>query len=310
MGKFKGLFKKHHDKGRSSLIFTAIVSLTCVFTGGVCTFAWFQASAAATVSTTSSTADITVSKPSAAKFYYFTGNGTPGGDYPGYSRSDSVIGSSATTITYNAASPTNPTNVGFDSTDGKTYYFQEITGSGVYTANNCFNLSKIRPGCYYTYCVEYDGANAGLNISFTNTISGEDTVPKKKVYDLTPYYVSLGLALNGAVSTPQGKSFAAEFIKNSFGTTTSNDKIVYPTYEPASDTFTAPYASSQNMSTNHFLFFSIFMGFNDKADALTYRSKSGTGSDEYLLYNRDQSAGDYSALNGMQMSINTIELTI
>lgn len=291
----KKLFEK-----KTSFIFTIIVSLACVFTGAVTTFAWFQASAAAQVITDSTTAEITVSKPEGSKFYYFTGNGTPGGEYTGYSSDDSVIGKSPRALDPDDV----PSIVGFDS---GTYHFQEITEEGIYTAANCFNLSKIRPGCYYTFCIEYSSTTTGLKITLSDLITGANTSPKRQVNYATPYNLSLGVAINGAVSTPKAKTYAANYIQDAFGTTTEDDKIVYPSSNTLSPfTFT----SGQNTTTNNFIFFSIFMGFNDKSDALTYQSKSGTGSSETILYNRGVNTGDYSPLDGLKMSITGVEILL
>ena len=142
-------FAKYRKSRKKVLFFALIMSLSCVFTAAVSTYAWFQANSPVTINTESDSATITVSRPEGIKFYYFTGNGTPGGDYTGYSRSDSVIGQAPRVIAHDGS--TNPTNVSFDEAAEK-YYFKEITEAGVYTSANCFNLSKIRPGCYYSYC--------------------------------------------------------------------------------------------------------------------------------------------------------------
>ena len=52
------------------------------------------------------------------------------------------------------------------------------------------------------------------------------------------------------------------------------------------------------------------MGFNDKSDALLYNSKGGTGNSETLYYTRGQTSGDYSALNGLSMTLSKVEVTL
>ncbi len=305
---------KIFKKRKRTLVFTTGVALLAVFSLGVSTYAWFQANAAVNIDTESDSANITVSAPTGAKFYYFTGNGTPNSDYTGYSGSDSAIGTAPRVLSHTSNSDV-PSNVGFASTEGKTYYFVEIDGNGNNTAANCFNLSKIRPGCYYTYCIEYSAASCGLKLTFSNGTTGNNKTPKRKVGSSaapgSAYDVSLGLALNGWVSSPQASSYAATYIKDAFngGATKSvNDKIDYPTSDMANNTdFT--FTSGQNTSSNHFIFFTIFMGFNDKTDALLFNNKAGTGSSEILYYTRDSSSGNYSALEGLTMTLSKIEVT-
>ncbi len=299
------IIKLLRNNRRRSLIFTILFSLFLVFSAAVSTFAWFQATSAASIEADSNEASVTVQAPTDVEFYYFTGNGTPGGDYTGYSRADSAIGKAPRTYTYNPSSPVE--GVSFSD-------FQKITGEGIYTASNCFNLSKIRPGCYYTYCVKYAGSSVGLKVSLTNYRTGNNTTPKRKIGTSgSSYFASVGLALNGAVSAPQPSTYAATFIKDAFAVgnakNDSTDKIQYPTSDPAgASVFT--FTSGQNTTTNNYIFFSIFMGFNNKADALLYNSKSGTGASEILYYTRDNSYGDYSALYSLSMSVNSIEVTL
>lgn len=61
-------------KGRAGLIFSISVGLTAILTASVSTYAWFQASASATVQAVSDSTTITVSKPDDYAFYYYNNN--------------------------------------------------------------------------------------------------------------------------------------------------------------------------------------------------------------------------------------------
>lgn len=294
---------------RYSLVFSTVVAFLMVCTAGVSTFAWFQANAAASVTTTSEEATITVARPEDATFYYFTGNGTPGSSYTGYSASNSNIGKAQLTFTHDGS--TDPSNVGFDSTEGKAYYFAKIDGESNRTFANCFNLSKIRPGCYYTFCVSYVGQYTGLELTFADSVTGNNKSPKRMISYGTPYYASLGLALNGWCSTAQTKGYAATFIKDAFNggaTSSGNDKIVYPNSNTLSPFVFADDVDTRTANTSY-IYFSIFMGFNDKSDAIAYSSKTGTGASEVITYTRGTTSGDYSALDGLSMTLSKIEVT-
>ena len=75
--------KKENGKRKLSLILSTCLSLTAVFTGGVSTFAWFQAYGNATLRTTSSNLDLSVEAPDTFEldepvFYAYSGNGQAG----------------------------------------------------------------------------------------------------------------------------------------------------------------------------------------------------------------------------------------
>lgn len=314
--KTKSVVDTIFKKRRATLIFTAGVAVLAVASLGVSTFAWFQANADVEITAEGDEAEITVSAPTGAVFYYFTGNGTPGTDYTGYSPADSAIGTAPRTISHDMETPVTPNNVGFAQSEGKTYYFQEITGEGTYTAANCFNFSKIRPGCYYSFCVAYASSSCGLALTLSNNRTGDNTTPKRKIGTSgspgAAYNASLGLALNGYVSAASTTASAATYIKSAFDDgavkASSHDKIAYPSSNMADNTvFT--FANNINTTTNQYIYFTIYMGFNNKGDALLYNSKSGTGSSEIIYYTRDNTSGDYSAVDGLTMTLNKVEVT-
>lgn len=68
---------KSSGKRKLSLMWTIISSLAMVGTASVATFAWFQASAAASVQTASTSTTITVNKPNEHAFYAYKGNRDP-----------------------------------------------------------------------------------------------------------------------------------------------------------------------------------------------------------------------------------------
>ena len=304
---------------RYPLVFATIVAFLTVCTAGVSTFAWFQAQAAVNIETASDDATITVAAPEGAKFYYFTGNGVPGGDYTGYSRGDSSIGMAPRNITHDGS--TNPSNVAFESGDGIDYYFQEITGSGSYTESNCFDLSKIRPGCYYSFAVSYVGSELGLKLNFrwdsTNGITGDNQTPKRRFHNgsaITDNPLNLLMSLNGWASTQYPASLASQYIKEAFNKGASaggsGDKISYATNHTASGQDYSFGSGITTTAVNKYIFFTVYMGYDDRSDALLFNSKAGTGASEILYYNTNQTSGDYSALEGLKVTLSKVELTL
>ncbi len=305
--KYENILKSIKRGKRRSLILSLGLSMFLVFTAAVSTYAWYQATASASISASPSSAEINVAAPEGAKFYYFTGNGTPGSDYTGYSRSDSAIGKAPrNNIVYNAETP--PVNVAFDYA-ADTYYFAEITGESNITVDNCFDLSKIRPGSYYSFCVKYSGSSVGLNITLSTSacVTGASTSPKRQIGGVN---LSLAFGLNGAVSGACDKDYADDFIQQAFEVSdgTSNDKIK-PSACPASQEFTFTSGLNTTASNAHYIFFSIFMGSQNKADALLYSSKSGSGASETITYTKN-SSGNYSAYDGLSMTLTRVEVTM
>ena len=297
------------------IVISCLMGALVLASMGVSTFAWFQANANVNVSATSDSEEITVSAPEGAKFYYFSGNGTPsteGTAYYGYSNALSVIGKSNKTI-----SDSNTVSTTFVSDGGSTpvsgEYFYEINktnSSAINYAGKVFNLSHIRPGCYYSFCVVYSG-NATLKATFAESVTGDNCTPKRRLCTVsndvvtrltTP--ISAGFALN--VYTYIGSNLnAQEYIFNTLALDGHTGYSLTDGLNYASGTTT--YNLRTNSSASTYIYFTFFMGKQDKSDALLYKQKAVVSSNECAYY-QVSSSGDYHAYDDLVTTLSAIEL--
>ena len=290
---------------RYPMIFATIVAFFSVCTAGVSTYAWFQAEASATISSTSSSTNINVSAPDAVKFYYFKGNGTPGGDYTGYSASGASFGNQTNTV--NTSDGT--FNIGGDDIDIDTFSnaWERIdidstsTTSGVASRTNCFNFSKMRPGCYYSFCIDVQLSTSTLtaNFSWTTATSGYGCATPRYVYDggTTSYPLNLLMAVHGYCEISDDDD-ATTYITNTLGTSLT-DRITYTNSTSATTSEAFTLLSSGDTSSNHYIYFTIFMGKSDRSDALMYVETSNGNA----YYSRNNSSGSYSPLEGLSSTL-------
>jgi len=298
------------------LIFATSVALLAVVTAGVSTFAWFQAQADVNIETSGDSATITVSAPDMVKFYYFKGNGNPGtSEYTGYSKSGAAYGNKTNLV--NTA--TSPTQFKTSTIDDYTSITSSSWGlikkdssdrtPGEASAANCFDFSRMRVGCYYSFMIETSLATTKVDINYDwsggNGITGDSFGTKRRVNsNSTSYPINLLMAINGycvATNTNDG----AGFITNSLNSSLT-DKITYSGDNQTSSSYrllgtTTPDAG-EITSTNKYIFFTIFMGMPDKSDAFSYVSTDG----DYQYYQADGTYGNYSVFDGLKTTLTSI----
>ena len=311
-------------KRKLSLILSLCFSTLAIFTSAVSTFAWFQANANINIETTSDSATITVSAPENVKFYYFKGNGVPGSsDYTGYSKSNATYGNKTNMV--NTSSSPAKYKVGeddyvninssawglIDKNDNVT------TTSGVPSAKNCFNFSKMRPGCYYSFMIETNLETTSVQLSYdwtNNTskgITGDNLTQKRYVNGQTNHPINILMAVN-AYCAIQSTNDGSTFVKESLGegsTLGLTDKITFgsgnvgiSTSDPTTCNYTILPSSSNNTLTNKYIFFTIFMGKTDMSDAFSYVSTDGGIN----YYQSDSTNGNYSVFDGLMATLTTI----
>lgn len=305
---------------RYPLVFATITAFMTVCSAGVSTFAWFQAESRVRINTTSSEANITVQAPESVKFYYFKGNGVPGSaEYTGYSKSNASFGNTTNVVntsdgTYKTAAISYTSIATFANAWVEINLSSESTTSGVASPKNCFNFNRMRPGCYYSFCIESNLATSTVNIDFAwnggSDVTGNSTSPKRFVYNggATLYPLNLLMAMHGYCKN-LNTTDATTYIKESLGvgsTLSLTDKITF-----ASDVGTGttsaqyPLLSSASTSTNKYIYFTIFMGKQDKSDALAYQTTEGG----IRYYQRNVSTGSYSALDGLKSTLSSIAIS-
>ena len=312
-------------KRKTTLLFTTAVALLAVLSLGVSTYAWFQANADVQIATESESAEITVSAPDdMVTFYYFKGNGIPGSaDYTGYSKTGATYGNRTNMV---------DTSTGKYTTDGGTSYTNSIssfanswgeidlestsTTSGVASPKNCFNFSRIRVGCYYSFCIETKLSSTKVNMSFrwdsTYGTTGHNVSPKRYAHNgsaNTSNPLNLLMAMNGYCYN-QSTNNATTFIYESLGvgsTLSLSDKIAFSPVGTGTTTsnydLLANGASGVDTTTNKYVFFTIFMGNNN--DAFVYNNT--TDSVEYYQYN--QTSGSYSPMDGLKSSVSAVTVS-
>ena len=302
---------KSERKSRLALVLTTLVSLLSVFTAAVTTFAWFQVDSSASVDTESDTTYISASAPDVLHFYRFNGNGTPGSSYYGYSNSAWSYGNT-TNVVDTANNQYKINGSSWTSTAWATAW-TEIDVNNSTDVTNSFDFSKMRPGCYYSFCAYFGVSTAKLKLTFSwnnvGDVTGNSTSPKRYVYDNgnTSYPINVLMGVNGWANN-SNQAGSSAFINSTFSVNTSNDKIVY-TNSLVGTTSESYYllgtsGAGVTLSTNQYIYFTIFMGLPGKADALMYRGTSGGNS----YYERGNSSGGYGALDGLKSTLSTVEL--
>jgi len=301
-------------KRKTTLLFTTVVALLAVLSLGVSTYAWFQANADVQIATESESAEITVSAPDdMVKFYYFKGNGEPGtSEYTGYSKYDAAYGNK-TNLVNTATSPaqfkTSALNYSPITSNswGLIDKDSDDTTSGEASAANCFDFSRMRVGCYYSFMIETSLATTKVDINYDwsggNGITGDSFATKRRV-NSTSYPINLLMAINGycvATNTNDG----AGFITNSLNSSLT-DLITYSGDNQTSSSYrllgtTTPDAG-EITSTDKYIFFTIFMGMPDKSDAFSYVSTDG----DYQYYQADGTYGNYSVFDGLKTTLTSI----
>lgn len=298
-----------------SLFFTTLISISSVFTAAVTTFAWFQSSSSASVNSESTYTNISTAQPDVVHFYRFNGNGTPGGSsYVGYSNSAWAYGNTLNKVNTSNSTFTTDSGSHWTSTAWANAW-TEIDIENNTDVTNSFDFSRMRPGCYYSFCVYFGVSTAKLKTTFSwnggSDVTGYGKSPKRYVYDngYTSYPINVLMGVNGWASNST-QSGSSTFINNTFSVdnSTYNDKIVYTncTTGTTSESYyllgTAD--AGVSLSTNQYIYFTIFMGLPGKADALMYRGTNG--GNEY--YERGNSNGGYGALDGLKSTLTSIEL--
>ena len=304
-------------------MFTTAVAILAVFSLGVSTYAWFQANADVNITAEGTEADITVSAPDdMVKFYYFKGNGVPGSaDYTGYSASNATYGNKTNMV--NTSNGTFTTNAGSTYVGISTFAnaWTEIdlestsTTSGDASPKNCFNFSKMRVGCYYSFCIESKLSTTKVNISYrwdsTYGNTGNETSPQRFAYNSgnTENPLNMLMAING-FCTNLSSNNATTFIAESLGvgsTLSLSDKITFSPVGTGTTTSNYNLLANGNAgvdtTTNKYIYFTIFMGNNN--DAFVYNNT--TSSIEYYAYG--QATGTYSPMDGLKSSISAITVS-
>ena len=290
------------------------------------TYAWFTSTSVPNIESESENATLTTAAPDGAEFFYFKGNGIPGADsYTGYSKSGADFGNETNVVDtansrYSTDEGSNFTGldspiIDQDGSDGDSIdpidsgawgwidKGSTSTASGVASPANCFDFSKMRPGCHYSFCLVYSGVSS-LTLRLTTGTSGSSLSPKEYVYEngsVTSYPINLAMAMNGYVRAGNA-SGGPSYINNTVtsGSYTSADKIVWQNSYGSFHDFNL--LSGVAVGGNNYIYFTIFMGLPDKSDSLTLSHVSG---DNYY-YTRGQTGGSYSPYNGLSTSITSL----
>lgn len=311
--------KKRNDKNTSvvvkryPLVFSVITSMVLILGTAVSTFAWFQAEAQVRIQTTSSSATVTVSAPDVVKFYYFKGNGTPGtAGYTGYSKYGASFGNTTNTInttshTYTIGSG----NVGigtFANAWGEIDISSTSLSTGVASRANCFNFNYLRPGCFYSFCVDVGLSTSSLTANFSWNGASDVTGASlnRLVYDNGRQSQGLNMlmAINAYCVTSSSNN-AASYIEDTVNPETSMPDKINFSYSASGTSAAYSLLSSANTSTNHYIYFTLFMGKLNKGDALMYK-ETYSGNAYYELNNAN---GSYSPLEGLKSTLSSIVLS-
>ena len=316
-------------KGKIQLFGMTAIAILSVCTLGVTTYAWFQAEADVSIYADPSETTINVQAPEDIKFYYFKGNGSPGtAEYTGYSKSDATYGNKTNLV--NTSDGTFKTSaINYTSIATFANAWEEIdyitnpnaTGSGVASAKNCFDFSKMRVGCYYSFMAKTVLSTSKLDLGYrwdsTYGITGDNNGvlgTKRYVYSggETSYPLNLLMTIN-AYCYASASDNATTYIKETVGVGSTlglADKINFSNVGTGTTSAsyrllgtTAPDAGAST-STNKYIFFTIFMGKPDNSDALAYRATANSKN----LFERDISTGNYSAMDKLKTTLSSVSI--
>ncbi len=189
------------NKRKMSLMATLGVSLFAVVAASVSTYAWYQATASATITASPSSTTITVSKPKDYTFYAYKGNSASSWSNKGRAFADDFER--------------------IDGTNEDTYTrYTGLTGQG----------GKINPGDIKTFAIGMAGRTAG-NITFKLTSVTSNTIGKEKknasyhrYIQSTSTDINIGWAMNIYSKISSDGSGYADFVSSQYG---SLDNSVY-----------------------------------------------------------------------------------
>lgn len=291
---------------------------------GMGTYAWFSAEPAEIQVDSDDTATITCAAPELSSLYYFKGNGNPGSaNYTGYSKSDATVGNKTNMV---------DTSAGKFTLDGSSYssslldvpadsnacWGKVSTGDTTTTTEgspsliNCFNFTKMRPGCYYSFCMvtPYDTSSLTLTYNWS-AHDGDSESPKLRLHTgsaTTENPINIMMAVNGYCGVGAA-SGAANYIKETLGVGTGyslsgTDKVAYSpaTAATVSGSYTFLTSSSNNTSSNKYIYFTVYMEA-DMTHALVYKSTASN-----IRYYAFGAGGSYAPYEGLTSNLTTIAL--
>ncbi len=303
-----------------------IMTMGTLFFG---TYAWFTSTAPSVAPGSPSTGTLTTKAPPGAEFFYFKGNGTPGDStYTGYSKSGAAFGNTTNLVDTSTSkfsvnsgsayatidnpildqngSDTEPIDPADSTAWGWIDKESVSTSPGVASPANCFNFSKMRPGCHYSFCAVFSGVSH-ITLRLTTGTSGATVAGNKRyVYSSgrTAYPVNFAMAMNAYVK-PSTNSGGPTYINSTVTPASypSSDKIVWENSYTTYHDFDL--LSGESIGGKSYIYFTIFMGLPDQTDALLLRDING--SDYY--YQRGTGEGNYAPYEGLTTTITSLELS-
>ena len=291
--------KKENGKRKLSLILSTCLSLTAVFTGGVSTFAWFQAYGNANIRTTESSTDVSVSAPDAitvtSQLYYCVENGYEL-SRKGYSGNPALT---------------------FDEDDDDS---ADTTDSFIpVTQAEQKSLSGIFPGYKMTFMIKVsadtDLGEVGLDmLDLTPARAGRASSVEQPLMPRNEYgdsYITLANAIRISVFTIDDEG---DFVSSSV---TSGSNVF--TYESGTQNYSLK-AKGGDFGSNVFVFYTVY--FDDTPSDVgktTYLEYTNSDYDALYVgstptagprYFKQSAQGDSNAYEGLTFTIKTLKVTV
>ena len=279
-------------RARASLIASVVIGLLAVTTAGVSTYAWYQATANATVTAQSSSTTITAVKPDEYAFYAYKGN------------------------------KASHTYTGTFSSD-----FDAITSSNIAELTN---LGELYPTKAATFAIAMTGCTVGQPITMNLTKVTSNTINKqngsKHRYirgGTTEINIGWAIDIYTACSATADSSYNA--LINSTSTLSASDKFTctsensttYLAGTPSANVITLSSAKSlynaNATATTMYLFYTVYFS---NASSTWYKEVDGSGNPlkedgttDIRYFDVDTSSGNSNCFAGLNFALNELSLT-
>ena len=282
-------------KAKLGLIASVTVGLLAVCTAGVSTYAWFQATANATVTATSNSTTISTTKPDDYYFYYYNKNGTAN-----YGSPSGTFGSDFTEIT--SASLVN----------GVTSFSEFLPGQKLTFALYIENVQNIN-----LKITKIKSNNANQQESNHRYICGGSTeINVCEAIDIYSHYcTSDSMSYTSFITSPSGDKFtptsATAETALAYSSISSNVRTLTPAKQIELFNITS---STLTTKKNVYVFYTVYFSTTSSILYKEYRETSatnelivpGTGSPRYFQQNNNGTNNCYA---GLDFALNELTLS-
>ena len=286
-----------------SFISSIFLSLLCVSTAAVSTFAWFQATANVNITATSTSTTITVAKPDEYIFYAYRGNG----------------------------------NSSYIAENGKTFNDDFVTLRTAEDVETYTTFNEMSPGDLYVFAIGVK-AKSNVNLTLNKIISnnaekqGLTSNRYRRETNGTTYPINIGYAMDIFVQqyTPTNDSYPtgySSFVTSTLGSdifsyviTNTTDRNTLDASDSSSNhiiTLSNPinFYNAQNLTTTND-FYLMWSVYYSTEPSLLYKEVNNTGAIQYEepasgdRYFQQDNSGNSNCFGNLTFALSEFSLVI